>query len=88
MYSVGQFFQLDGRGEIYILTNTGDFVTLIGIESGNRWTDNVHGYEFEANFTINESEFDVVTAGQPHRFTPVQLKVNRVARTIQPAWEV
>ncbi len=88
MYHVGQYFQLDGAGEIYILSNTGNYVTLIGIETGNRWTDNVHGYSFRQNFSITEPEFDIVTAGQPHRFTPVELKVNRSIRTIQPAWEV
>jgi hypothetical protein len=90
VYNVGQYFQVDAErnGEIYLLVNTGNYATLVGIESGNRWTDDVHHYRFDQHFSINEIEFGVVTAGQPERFTPIEVSVSRSGRKITPNWEV
>ena len=83
MYRVGQYFKHTERGDIYLLANVGEFVTLVGIKKGNRWADKARLHEFENMFQVNAKEWNVVTNYKPHKFIPINVKIIPA-----PDWEV
>ena len=83
VYRVGQFFKNKDKGDIYILANVGLYVTLIGIESGNRWADKSILHTFENLFKINEEEWKIITNNKPNKFIPINIKT-----ITEPDWEL
>lgn len=86
MFTVGQFFQHHG-GEIYLLANVGQCPMLIGISTGNRWSDGHRSEHFAEAFTVRtQEEWNLVTSNQSHKFTPIDMVIKGCV--IQPDWQV
>lgn len=86
LYQVGDFFR-HTNGELYLLVNTGDCPMLVGLQSGNRWSDEHSEYPFYANFSVeDEEEWRLVTSEQPGSFTKVNVEIEGIK--IKPSWEL
>jgi len=86
MFQVGQFFKHAETGELYLLVNIGRCPMLVGVQSGNRWSDSHVDKFFPEGFTIrNEEQWNWVTADQPFKFTPVDVRIDGLV--ITPDWE-
>lgn len=81
----GQFFQTE-NGHLYMLVNTGRCPMLIGVESGNRWSDGYDESGFREAFKItNQEEWNRVTSNNPEKFRPIDVRIEGF--TIIPDWE-